>query len=90
MIKYFRSQITYFKIDTDKNEIISITNHPENKGIVYSFGTEMIAQSMLDSLNTQLGVLKPGGWMTVEIQENEFLQAKAEAKAAYISGSIDF
>lgn len=90
MIKYFRSAFTIFKIDTDKNEVISVTNHPDNKGIVYSFGTEMIAQSMLDSLNSQVGILKPGGYMTVEVNENEFNTSKSEVKGYFISGSVEF
>ena len=90
MIKYFKSAFTIFKIDTDKNEVLSVTNHPDNKGVVYSFGTEMIAQSMLDSLNSQVGILKPGGYMTVEVDENEFNTSKSEVKGYFISGSVDF
>lgn len=90
MIKYFRSAFTIFKIDTDKNEVLSVTNHPDNKGVVYSFGTEMIAQSMLDSLNSQVGILKPGGYMTVEVDENEFNTSKSEVKGYFISGSVEF
>lgn len=90
MVKYYKNMFTIFKVDTDKNQIVSLTNHPENKGIVYSFGAEMAAQSMMDSLNTQLGVVKPGGWMTVETDETEYNAYKNEVKEHFISGSIEF
>jgi hypothetical protein len=90
MIKYYKNQFTILKIDIDKNEIISITNHPENKGIVYSFGTEKIAESMNGSLTSQLGIVKPGGWVTVETDEAEFNEYKNEVKTHFVSGSIDF
>lgn len=90
MIKYYKNTYTILKIDTDKNEVISVTNHPENKGIVYSFGTEMIAQSMIDSMSSQLGIVKPGGWVTVETDEAQFNQYKEEVRDYFISGSIDF
>jgi hypothetical protein len=90
MIKYFKNTFTIFKVDVDRNEVTSVTNHPENKGIVYSFGTEMIAQSMLDSMNSQLGIVRPGGWVTVETDENQFNQYKQEVREYFISGSVDF
>lgn len=90
MVKYYKNTYTILKVDTDKNEIVSVTNHPENKGIVYSFGTEMIAQSMMDSLNAQLGILKPGGWMTVEVSELDFIEYKEQVKEYFISGSVNF
>jgi len=90
MIKYFKNVYSIYKIDTDKNEIITITNHPENKAIVYTMRTEMGAQSMLDSLTAQLGVIKPGGWVTVETDEAQYEEWKNEIRDSFISGSIGF
>lgn len=90
MIKYYRNGLTVFKIDLDKNEIVSVTNHPENKGVVYSFGTPGIAKSMNDSLTSQLGIIRPGGNVTVEVDENQFITSKSEVKEYFVSGSIDF
>lgn len=90
MVKYFRNGFSVLKVDTDKNEVTNVTDHPTNKGIVYSFGMEMIAESMLDSLNSQIGVLRPGGYMTVEVDEAEFNNAKLEVKEHFVSGSIEF
>lgn len=90
MVKYFRNGFSVLKVDTDKNEVTNVTDHPTNKGIVYSFGMEMIAESMIDSLNSQIGILRPGGVMTVEVDENEYNTAKAEVKNYFISGSVNF
>ncbi len=52
--------------------------------------TEMGAQSMLDSLTAQLGVIKPGGWVTVETDEAQYEEYKNEIRDSFISGSIGF
>lgn len=89
MIKYYKNGFTIFKTDTDKNEIISVTNHPENKGMVYSFGTENIAQSMMDSFTSQVGILRPGGAMTTETTEEEFLLNRDEVLEHFASAGVN-
>ena len=89
MIKYYKNGFTIFKTDTDKNEIISVTNHPENKGIVYSFGAAMIAQSMADSLSSQVGILRPGGVMTSETTEEDYLLNRDDILEHFASASIN-
>ena len=90
MANYYKSGFTIFKIDLEKNEIVNVTNHPENKGIVYSFGTDGIAKSMDDSMKSQLGIVRPGGWVTVETDENQFLEYKQQIREYFTSGSIGF
>lgn len=90
MIKYYRNGNTILKVDLDKNEIISVTNHPENKGIVYSFGTEGIAESMNNSLSSQVGILRPGGNVTVEVDELQFVEYKDEVRKYFVSGGVNF
>jgi hypothetical protein len=89
MIKYYKNGFTIFKIDMEKNEVISVTNHPENKGIVYSFGSETMAESMNDSFSGQLGVLRPGGVVTTEVTGEEYLLARDEVVEHLTSAGVN-
>lgn len=43
MIKYYKNGFSIYKVDLENNEVTTATNHPYNKGIVYSFGMAEIA-----------------------------------------------
>lgn len=89
MIKYYKNGFSIFKVDLEKNEVTTVTNHPENKGVVYSFGSENIAQSMHDSFTAQLGVLRPGGAMTIEVTGEEYILNRREVFEYFASASIN-
>lgn len=89
MVKYYKNGFSIYKVDLENNEVTTVTNHPFNKGIVYSFGMDEIAKSMDDSFTTQVGVLRPGGVMTTEATGEEYLLYKQEVFQHFASASIN-
>lgn len=88
MIKYYKNGMSIYKLDLDTNEVTTITNHPFNKGIVYSFGMPEIAKSMDDSFSSQIGILRPGGLVTLETTDEEYNLYKQEVFNYFSSASI--
>lgn len=88
MIKYYKNGFSIYKVDLENNEVTTATNHPYNKGIVYSFGMAEIARSMEDSFQTQLGIVRPGGVVTVESTAEEYVLYKQEIFQHFTSASI--
>lgn len=89
MIKYYKNGFSYYKLDLEKNEVTTVTNHPFNRGIVYSFGLDEIARSMDDSFQTQLGVIRPGAIVTSESTAEEYILAKQYVFESFASASIN-
>lgn len=89
MIKYYKNGFSIYKIDLENNEVTTVTNHPFNRGIVYSFGMDEIAKSMDDSFQTQLDVVRPGGVVTTESTAEEYVLAKQAVFETFTSASIN-
>lgn len=89
MVKYYKNGFSIYKVDLENNEVTTVTNHPFNKGIVYSFAMDEIARSMEDSFQTQLGIVRPGGVVTVEATAEEYVLYKQEVFQNFASASIN-
>ncbi len=89
MVKYYKNGFSIYKVDLENNEVTTVTNHPFNKGIVYSFGMDEIARSMDESFQSQLNIVRPGGAISVESTGEEYLLYKQEVFQHFTSASIN-
>ena len=89
MANYYKHGNTVYKLDIEKNTVVSVTNSEYSRAIAISDNAPQAASIMNHHFSASLDKSQRGDYPIVLSNEEEFLDAKAAFNQYIVSHSLD-